>query len=143
MIRELVVDDHDVVRAGLRLLLGGFDDVECVGDAADGQQAVDLVGTVQPDVVLMDLSMPGMSGIAATSRTERARRPTKCSLAKSPTASRRRSVASPMPTTEPSWRTSEESRSSGSGWIGEPRHGWPRPPAYTPSSVKPAEKTPR
>ncbi len=68
MIRVLVVDDHDVVRAGLRLLLGGFDDVECVGDAADGQQAVDLVGTVQPDVVLMDLSMPGMSGIAATSR---------------------------------------------------------------------------
>jgi DNA-binding NarL/FixJ family response regulator len=68
VIRVLVVDDHDVVRAGLRLLLGGFDDVECVGDAADGDQAVGMVGAARPDVVLMDLSMPGMDGITATSR---------------------------------------------------------------------------
>lgn len=68
MIRVLVVDDHDVVRAGLRLLLGGFDDVECVGEAADGGQAVELAGTLQPDVVLMDLSMPGVDGITATGR---------------------------------------------------------------------------
>jgi DNA-binding NarL/FixJ family response regulator len=66
VIRVLVVDDHDVVRAGLRLLLGGFDDVECVGEAADGGQAVELAGTLQPDVVLMDLSMPGVDGITAT-----------------------------------------------------------------------------
>jgi DNA-binding NarL/FixJ family response regulator len=66
VIRVLVVDDHDVVRAGLRLLLGGFDDVECVGEAADGEQAVHLVRASEVDVVLMDLSMPGMDGIAAT-----------------------------------------------------------------------------
>ena len=63
-VRVLVVDDHDVVRAGLRLLLGGYDDVECVGDAADGQQAVDMVGTVHPDVVLMDINMPVLDWIA-------------------------------------------------------------------------------
>jgi DNA-binding NarL/FixJ family response regulator len=68
VIRVLVVDDHDVVRAGLRLLLGGFDDVECVGEAADGEQAVALVAATDVDVVLMDLSMPGVDGIAATAR---------------------------------------------------------------------------
>ena len=68
MIRVLVVDDHDVVRAGLRLLLGGFDDVECVGEAGDGEQAVQLVASTEVDVVLMDLSMPGIDGIAATAR---------------------------------------------------------------------------
>lgn len=68
MIRVLVVDDHDVVRAGLRLLLGGFDDVECVGEAGDGEQAVQLVASTEVDVVLMDLSMPGVDGIAATAR---------------------------------------------------------------------------
>jgi DNA-binding NarL/FixJ family response regulator len=66
VIRVLVVDDHDVVRAGLRLLLGGFDDVECVGEAADGEQAVRLVAESDVDVVLLDLSMPVMDGIAAT-----------------------------------------------------------------------------
>jgi DNA-binding NarL/FixJ family response regulator len=68
VIRVLVVDDHDVVRAGLRLLLGGFDDIECVGEAADGEQAVALVASTEVDVVLMDLSMPGVDGIAATAR---------------------------------------------------------------------------
>jgi DNA-binding NarL/FixJ family response regulator len=68
VIRVLVVDDHDVVRAGLRLLLGSFDDVECVGDAADGERAIELAGRLDPDVVLMDLSMPGIDGVTATAR---------------------------------------------------------------------------
>lgn len=68
MIRVLVVDDHQVVRAGLRLLLGAFDDIDCVGEAADGAQAVARVGELHPDVVLMDLSMPGVDGIAATAQ---------------------------------------------------------------------------
>jgi DNA-binding NarL/FixJ family response regulator len=68
VIRVLVVDDHQVVRAGLRLLLGAFEDIECVGEAADGAQAVDLAGELLPDVVLMDLSMPIVDGIAATGR---------------------------------------------------------------------------
>lgn len=66
MIRVLVVDDHEVVRAGLQLLLGRFDDVQCVGQAADGAQAISEVDRLHPDVVLMDLSMPGVDGVAAT-----------------------------------------------------------------------------
>jgi DNA-binding NarL/FixJ family response regulator len=68
VIRVLVVDDHDVVRAGLRLLLGGFDDVDCLAEAVDGEEAVRLVAALQPDVVLMDLSMPVLDGVAATAR---------------------------------------------------------------------------
>lgn len=66
MIRVLVVDDHEVVRAGLQLLLGQFPDIECVGQATDGAQAVAQAATSHPDVILMDLSMPGMDGVAAT-----------------------------------------------------------------------------
>lgn len=66
MIRVLVVDDHEVVRAGLQLLLGRFDDVDCVGQAADGALAIAEVARLKPDVVLMDLSMPGIDGVAAT-----------------------------------------------------------------------------
>ncbi|MCU0284024.1 MAG: response regulator transcription factor [Candidatus Nanopelagicales bacterium] len=66
-IRVLLVDDHEVVRVGLRLLLGRFDDLQVVGEAADGAAAVAQVGALQPDVVLMDLSMPGMDGVTATS----------------------------------------------------------------------------
>ena len=65
-IRLLVVDDHEVVRAGLRMLLARFADLEVLGEAADGQAALDAVDAHQPDVVLMDLSMPGMDGVAAT-----------------------------------------------------------------------------
>jgi DNA-binding NarL/FixJ family response regulator len=65
-IRVLVVDDHEVVRVGLRMLLGRFADLQVVGEAADGADAVVQAGDLCPDVVLMDLSMPGMDGIAAT-----------------------------------------------------------------------------
>jgi DNA-binding NarL/FixJ family response regulator len=66
MIRVLLADDHQLVRAGLKSLLATAPDVEVVGEAADGQQAVTLVAETDPDVVLMDLSMPVMDGVAAT-----------------------------------------------------------------------------
>lgn len=68
MIRVLIADDHAVVREGIRHVLhsdGGF---EIVGEAADGQQAVDLAQTLRPDVVVLDLSMPVLSGFDATVR---------------------------------------------------------------------------
>ena len=66
MIRIVIADDHAMVRAGLSQLLGSFDDLEVVGTASDGLEAVDAVGELRPDVVLMDLSMPNMDGIEAT-----------------------------------------------------------------------------
>ena len=66
MIRVLVVDDHLVVRDGLELLVGRFDGIECVGTAADGAEAMAQASALAPDVVLMDLSMPGMDGVEAT-----------------------------------------------------------------------------
>ncbi len=66
MIRVLLAEDHSVVRAGLEELLGGADDVEVVGMATDGAEAVALATELQPDVVLCDLSMPVLDGIEAT-----------------------------------------------------------------------------
>jgi DNA-binding NarL/FixJ family response regulator len=65
-IRVVVVDDHAVVRSGLVQLLGGADDLEVVGTAADGARAIEVVRETRPDVVLMDLQMPGVDGVAAT-----------------------------------------------------------------------------
>ena len=65
-IRVLIVDDHAIVRKGLRALLTEIDDIEVVGEAVDGQEAVRLTGTTQPDVILMDIVMPNMDGIEAT-----------------------------------------------------------------------------
>ena len=65
-LRVLLADDHAVVRAGLAQLLGTTDDLVVVGEACDGEQAVALALELRPDVVLMDLSMPGMDGTAAT-----------------------------------------------------------------------------
>lgn len=64
-IRLLIVDDHPVVRDGLRGMFAGDADFEVVGEAANGSEAVDLAAALQPDVVLMDLRMPGMDGAAA------------------------------------------------------------------------------
>jgi DNA-binding NarL/FixJ family response regulator len=64
-IRVLVVDDHAVVREGLRTFLELQDGIEVVGEAADGQEAVELAAGVEPDVVLMDLVMPRMDGVQA------------------------------------------------------------------------------
>ncbi|HZA60244.1 MAG TPA: response regulator transcription factor, partial [Actinomycetota bacterium] len=64
--RVLIVDDHPVTRDGLRAALGTAEDVEVVGEAASGEEAVTAVGQLTPDVVFMDVRMPGMNGIEAT-----------------------------------------------------------------------------
>lgn len=66
MIRLLVVDDHAIVRRGLEMLFATADDIELVGLAADGAEAVTMARDNKPDVVLMDLAMPGVDGVAAT-----------------------------------------------------------------------------
>jgi DNA-binding NarL/FixJ family response regulator len=65
VIRLLIVDDHPVVRDGLRGMLTGDGDFEVIGEAADGAEAVTLAETLHPDVVLMDLRMPGVDGVRA------------------------------------------------------------------------------
>jgi NarL family two-component system response regulator LiaR len=64
-IRILVVDDHTIVRKGIRALLAEIEDVEVVGEASNGQEAIKQVGSLNPDVILMDLVMPEMDGIEA------------------------------------------------------------------------------
>ncbi|MFX4272728.1 response regulator [Propionibacteriaceae bacterium Y1685] len=64
-IRVVIIDDQDMVRAGFGALLGAQSDIEVVGDAADGAEAVELVRAVDPDVVLMDIRMPRLDGLAA------------------------------------------------------------------------------
>jgi len=65
-IRVVVVDDHQIVRDGLVALLGALEGIELVGSAADGKDAVHVVAESQPDVVIMDIQMPGLDGIEAT-----------------------------------------------------------------------------
>jgi DNA-binding NarL/FixJ family response regulator len=67
-VRVLLVDDEAMIRAGLRLILETEDDVEVVGEAADGVDAVTAAAALRPDVVLMDVRMPRLDGLAATSR---------------------------------------------------------------------------
>ncbi|OEI68436.1 MULTISPECIES: response regulator [unclassified Curtobacterium] len=66
--RVLLVDDHALVRQGLRAVLGTTDDCTVVGEAATGEEAVERAAETAPDVVVMDLSMPGEGGVAATAR---------------------------------------------------------------------------
>ncbi len=73
-IRVIIVDDHDMVRSGLELLIRGFDDLEMVAQASSAEEAIRLCDTLEPDVVLMDMVMPGMDGITAT-RSIRSRHP--------------------------------------------------------------------
>jgi DNA-binding NarL/FixJ family response regulator len=67
-IRVLLVDDHALLREGLRALLGYYDEVEVVGEAPDGKTALARVAELKPDVVLMDIAMPGMNGLETTQR---------------------------------------------------------------------------
>jgi len=65
-IRVLIADDHAILREGLRALLSTTDDIEVVGEAADGREAIERVRALRPDVVLMDAAMPGLGGLEAT-----------------------------------------------------------------------------
>lgn len=67
-IRVVVADDHPTFRRGVTALLASVEDIDLVGEAADGDAAVELATTLEPDVVLMDLSMPGVGGVEATRR---------------------------------------------------------------------------
>lgn len=68
MIRILIADDHTLVRRGLRAILNLMEDVEVVGEATNGIEAVDLVKKLAPDIVVMDVSMPRLDGIGATNQ---------------------------------------------------------------------------
>ena len=65
-IRVVLVDDHAVIRAGLAQLIATAEDIEVVGQAGDGAEAVEQARALTPDVVLMDLQMPGVDGVSAT-----------------------------------------------------------------------------
>lgn len=71
-IRLLLVDDHQIVRAGLRMMFVAEEDMTIVGEVSSGQEAIEAVKELQPDVVIMDVAMPGMSGIEATRRIKEA-----------------------------------------------------------------------
>lgn len=71
-IRLLLVDDHEIVRAGIRMLFLAEADMEIVGEAASGDEAIEAVRNLKPDVVIMDVAMPGISGIEATRRIKAA-----------------------------------------------------------------------
>jgi len=72
MVRVLIVDDHEIVREGLRTVLRQEKDVEVVGEAGDGERAFAMARSLSPDVVLMDLVMPGMDGLEALKRIRQA-----------------------------------------------------------------------
>ena len=67
-VRVLVADDHPVFRYGMRAILGAEPDTELIGEATNGEEAIALTAELRPDVVLMDINMPGVNGIEATRR---------------------------------------------------------------------------
>jgi len=67
-IRILIADDHSIVREGVRMILAGQEDFEVVGEAATGRQALEQARAIKPDIVVMDISMPDMTGIQATEK---------------------------------------------------------------------------
>jgi DNA-binding NarL/FixJ family response regulator len=73
VIKVLLADDQGLVRSGFRMILGAEADIDVVGEAADGFEAVDLATRLEPDVVRMDIRMPGLAGIGATRRVVQAR----------------------------------------------------------------------
>ncbi len=77
MIRVLLVDDHALVRAGVKALLVQQVDIECVGEADTGEEAIGMVRQLRPDVVLCDLHLPGLSGLELTERLLKVREPPK------------------------------------------------------------------
>ena len=76
-IRVLVADDHAVVREGIRAVLASTPDFEVVGEAGDGAEALDLAASLEPDVLVLDLTMPGLSGLAVAERLHAARASTR------------------------------------------------------------------
>lgn len=72
-VRVLVVDDHAVVRSGICMVLDGDDEIDVVGEASSGEESIELVHQLDPDVVVMDCAMPGLSGFEATQRIRQSR----------------------------------------------------------------------
>ena len=77
MIKVLIVDDHDLIRAGIRHMLADADGIEVIGEADSGEQGIEMVRELSPDVVLMDLQMPGIGGLEATRKILQANPETK------------------------------------------------------------------
>ncbi len=79
-IRIAIVDDHALMRAGFRAILSAYADIEIVGEGASGEEALALVREKKPDVLLLDISMPGMSGIDVTQRLMRSKSATRVAI---------------------------------------------------------------